>query len=90
MNENGDRRSQKKIKKKQDVRQECLLSPVLFNLYVYHTIIELQDNNFLQTNILTTLPFVDDQVIMAASEYFLRALLHQLPKTASTYDYIYS
>jgi hypothetical protein len=59
---------------------------VLFNLYLDYVIIEWQDNNFLQTSILTTLLFADDQVIMTASEGNLQKLLYQLFKTASTYN----
>jgi hypothetical protein len=86
MIENGGRKSQKKILINQGEWQGCPLSTVLFNLYLDHVIIELQDNNLLQTSILTTLLSDDNQVIMTASEDSVQELLHQLSKTASMYN----
>jgi hypothetical protein len=59
----GERRL-KKLEKNlinQGVRQECRLSPLLFDLYLDHVIMEWQDNNLPQTNIFTTifLPMVN-------------------------------
>jgi hypothetical protein len=85
MIENRGRRSQKKSLMNQGVQQGCPLSQVLFNLYLDHVIIEWQDND-LQTSILSILLFADDEVIMIASEDSIQNLLHQLSKTASTYN----
>jgi hypothetical protein len=59
---------------------------VLFNLYLGHVIREWQDSSFLQTNILATILFADDQVIVTVSEDSLQKLIYQLSKTASAYN----
>jgi beta-xylosidase len=59
---------------------------MLFNLYLDHVIIEWLDSNLIQTIILTTILFADDQVIMTASEDSLQILLYQLSITASAYN----
>jgi hypothetical protein len=58
---------------------------VLFNLYLEHIIIEWQDSNLLKTDILTTLLFADDKVIIISSQDSVQKLLHKLSKTAITY-----
>jgi hypothetical protein len=70
----------------QGVQQGYPLSPVLFNLYWDRVIREWQDSSLLQANILTTILFADDQVIMTASEDSLQKPLYQLSKTVSTYN----
>jgi hypothetical protein len=46
---------------------------------------QFKGSDLLHANILTTVPFADDQVVMTATENSLQKLLHMLPKTASMY-----
>jgi hypothetical protein len=54
-------------------------------LYFLHQFKGFKD--LLHANILTTVPFADDQVVMTATENSLQKLLHMLPKTASMYKF---
>jgi hypothetical protein len=90
MIENGGRRSQKIILINQGVRQGCPLLPVLFNLYLDHVMREWQDSSLLQTNILATILFADDQVIMTVSEDSLQKLISNCLKLPQHLIYLYS
>jgi hypothetical protein len=50
----------------------CPLSPVIFNLCFDYVIIGCKDNDFLQTNILTTILFADEQVMVNVTEDSLK------------------
>lgn len=50
----------------------CPLSPVIFNLCFDYVIIGCKDNDFLQTNILTTILFADEQVMVTVTEDSLK------------------
>jgi hypothetical protein len=74
---NGRRRSQKTISIDKGALQGCLLTSMLFNLYLNHVIIEWQDSNLTQCNILITFLFLRRLSDYNCIRISLPKILHQ-------------
>jgi hypothetical protein len=67
------------------VRQDCPLSPVLFNIYIDKVITEWQHmikQNVVMNLILNTILFADDQVIVTSTEDDMQRALYALNNVA--------
>ena len=75
------------------VRQECGLSPVLFNVHINKILQEFKTliKNGIQLNnrkLVNTVLYADDQILMATSEDDLQTMAHQLNLIARKYNYL--
>ena len=73
-----------------EVRQGCLLSPVLFNVFLEEIIADIQNNYTSSISIgglsISNLRFADDIYLIAGNTQELKALTDKLSNNASKYS----